>query len=110
MSDFERLLQYHMDETKAPSDTDKTICVNDDCFTRKENKDLTNLKGEDISTEVGHSDWQMDGQTREGVKDKPAVVEYLLTSACQVTGDIIAHMQTVKALLKWLTVQVRMFT
>lgn len=37
----------------SPADTDKTNCINDDCFTRKENEDLTNLKRKYISTEGG---------------------------------------------------------
>lgn len=34
-------------------------------------------------------------------------MEYLFSSARQVTGDAVAHMLTVKALLKWLILQVR---
>lgn len=34
-----------------PAGTDKTNCINDDCFTRNENEDLTNLKGEHFSGE-----------------------------------------------------------
>ncbi|XP_071238403.1 cTAGE family member 5 isoform X3 [Salvelinus alpinus] len=146
ISDFERLLQYHIDETKTPSggvlededqsrkfvslrkleillsniknrftqvkapvsikdnqaETDKTNCINDDCFTRNENEDLTNLKGEHFS---GEGDIQTPTLT-DKYKPEPAVMEYLFSSARQVTGDAVAHILTVKALLKWLTVQV----
>eukprot|EP00063_Salmo_salar_P091765 XP_014066600.1 PREDICTED: melanoma inhibitory activity protein 3-like isoform X4 [Salmo salar] len=146
ISDFERLLQYHIDETKTPSggvlededqsrklvslrkleillsniknrftqvkapvsikdnqaETDKANCINDDCFTRNENKDLTNLKGEHFS---GEGDIQTPTLT-DKYKPEPALMEYLFSSARQVTGDAVAHMLTVKALLKWLTVQV----
>ncbi|XP_064881830.1 cTAGE family member 5 isoform X2 [Oncorhynchus nerka] len=145
ISDFERLLQYHIDETKTPSggvlededqsrkfvslrkleillsniknrftqvkapvsikdnqETDKTNCINDDCLTRNENEDLTNLKGEHFS---GEGDIQTPTLT-DKYKPEPAVMEYLFSSARQVTGDAVAHMLTVKALLKWLTIQV----
>ncbi|XP_041710787.1 melanoma inhibitory activity protein 2 isoform X5 [Coregonus clupeaformis] len=94
------------DNTKpAPSEqaeTDRTNCINDDCFTRNENEDLTNLKGEQIS---GEGDIQTPTLT-DKYKPEPAVMEYLFSSARQVTGDAVAQMLTVKALLKWLTVQV----
>ncbi|XP_055721214.1 transport and Golgi organization protein 1 homolog isoform X4 [Salvelinus fontinalis] len=146
ISDFERLLQYHIDETKTSSggvlededqsrkcvplrkleillsniknrftqvkapvsikdnqaETDKTNCINDDCFTRNENEDLTNLKGEHFS---GEGDIQTPTLT-DKYKPEPAVMEYLFSSARQVTGDAVAHILTLKALLKWLTVQV----
>uniref|UniRef100_A0A4W5MPZ1 MIA SH3 domain ER export factor 2 n=1 Tax=Hucho hucho TaxID=62062 RepID=A0A4W5MPZ1_9TELE len=145
ISDFERLLQYHIDETQTPSggvlededqsrkvvslrkleillsniknrytpvkapvsikdnqETDKTICINDDCFTRNENEYLTNLKGEHFS---GEGDIQTPTLT-DKYKPEPAVMEYLFSSARQVTGYAVARMLTVKALLKWLTVQV----
>ncbi|KAL0969710.1 hypothetical protein UPYG_G00231200 [Umbra pygmaea] len=147
ISDFERFLQYHMDDTKTTSDglmeddyksrkpvslqnleillsdikkrlpsmkatvsmkdnqdRDKTNCNNEDCFTSKENKELTSLKGEHISTEGDQSNSQMNGLTRVG--DKPSVVEHLLASARQVTGSTTANLLTVKALLKLLTSKV----
>ncbi|XP_070983853.1 cTAGE family member 5 isoform X7 [Oncorhynchus clarkii lewisi] len=82
--------------------TDKTNCINDDCFTRNENEDLTNLKGEHFS---GEGDIQTPTLT-DKYKPEPAVMEYLFSSARQVTGDAVAHMLTVKALLKWLILQV----
>ncbi|XP_024286091.1 melanoma inhibitory activity protein 2 isoform X5 [Oncorhynchus tshawytscha] len=90
----------HSQEEDA--ETDKTNCINDDCFTRNENEDLTNLKGEHLS---GEGDIQTPTLT-DKYKPEPAVMEYLFSSARQVTGDAVAHMLTVKALLKWLTVQV----
>ncbi|XP_041710786.1 melanoma inhibitory activity protein 2 isoform X4 [Coregonus clupeaformis] len=84
------------------TETDRTNCINDDCFTRNENEDLTNLKGEQIS---GEGDIQTPTLT-DKYKPEPAVMEYLFSSARQVTGDAVAQMLTVKALLKWLTVQV----
>ncbi|KAM9571490.1 cTAGE family member 2-like isoform 7-T7 [Salvelinus alpinus] len=99
------VMEYFSDDTKpAPSEqeTDKTNCINDDCFTRNENEDLTNLKGEHFS---GEGDIQTPTLT-DKYKPEPAVMEYLFSSARQVTGDAVAHILTVKALLKWLTVQV----
>ncbi|XP_029568976.1 cTAGE family member 5 isoform X6 [Salmo trutta] len=88
--------------SQEEDETDKTNCINDDCFTRNENKDLTNLKGEHFS---GEGDIQTPTLT-DKYKPEPALMEYLFSSARQVTGDAVAHMLTVKALLKWLTVQV----
>ncbi|XP_029568978.1 cTAGE family member 5 isoform X8 [Salmo trutta] len=103
---IQAVMEDFSDDTKpAPSEqaeTDKTNCINDDCFTRNENKDLTNLKGEHFS---GEGDIQTPTLT-DKYKPEPALMEYLFSSARQVTGDAVAHMLTVKALLKWLTVQV----
>uniref|UniRef100_A0A6Q2YZC6 SH3 domain-containing protein n=1 Tax=Esox lucius TaxID=8010 RepID=A0A6Q2YZC6_ESOLU len=141
LSHFEKLLNYHMDETKTALDglmenkyksrkhvslqkleillsnikkrfppmkdhQDEANCINDNCYSRKENKDPAGLKGEHISTQGGHSDWQVDGSTRNGDRNKPTWVEYLLSSARQVTCSTIAQMLTVKAFLKWLITQV----
>ncbi|XP_041710785.1 melanoma inhibitory activity protein 2 isoform X3 [Coregonus clupeaformis] len=92
--------EHQRDDNTA--ETDRTNCINDDCFTRNENEDLTNLKGEQIS---GEGDIQTPTLT-DKYKPEPAVMEYLFSSARQVTGDAVAQMLTVKALLKWLTVQV----
>ncbi|CAB1335399.1 unnamed protein product [Coregonus sp. 'balchen'] len=91
-----------MNQNHSLTETDRTNCINDDCFTRNENEDLTNLKGEQIS---GEGDIQTPTLT-DKYKPEPAVMEYLFSSARQVTGDAVAQMLTVKALLKWLTVQV----
>ncbi|XP_045579538.1 melanoma inhibitory activity protein 2 isoform X17 [Salmo salar] len=85
---IQAVMEDFSDDTKpAPSEqeTDKANCINDDCFTRNENKDLTNLKGEHFSG--------------EGDIQTPTLTD-------KFTGDAVAHMLTVKALLKWLTVQV----